>query len=488
MTFHFNLDAPRLSEVGLLARRGILSLSGWAIYSDQKIRRLRAFINDREIVDGEYGLPRQDVQESLRSSGLRPEANSGFKVHMPFYPEVESGKIVLHFEGDINIQHVAINYRVEEDDASTPEEVRIIDLPFTPRRAEEVRSIAVLKLDHVGDFIIALPYLKALRAFFSNARLTLIVGTWNVELAETAGVADEVIGFDYFQSISAAKGAVPERSLTALVAGATFDLAIDFRILGDTHFLLRQLDSRTYAGFSSGDAAGLDIAVHFPADQAHASFRNRPIDAYMHDLLCATQNHYTEDGEAFHQSFWNALVDTLPTPGCDLPPVYAVIHPYAGNDAKQWGLDKYLAVARHLHERHDIPSVLVGQQHQQTLDTVLADHPYVTDLVGGTSLLQLVSIIRASCLFIGCDSGPRHLAISSGVPTVGIFSGINDYTLWGSQGRQNRIVRKEVTCAPCYIDSTDYCHRNFACIRTITAEAVFPAVDGLLVSKPRCSY
>lgn len=485
MTFHFNLDAPRLSEAGLVARRGTLSLSGWAIYSDQKIRRLRVFVNEREIVDGEYGQSRQDVQENLRSNGLRPEANSGFKVHMPFFPEAVSGKIILHFEGETSTQHVAINYQIEEEGAGIPEEVRIVDLPYSLRSVEDVRSIAVLKLDHVGDFIIALPYLKGLREFFPKARLTLIVGTWNVELADTVGVADEIIGFDYFQSASTVKGALTEENLSALIAGVTFDLAIDFRILGDTRFLLRQLPSRAYAGFASGDAAGLDIAVHFPADEAYASFRNRPIDAYMHDLLCAIKNHYTEDGEALHQAFWRDLANALPAPGYDLPPEYAVIHPCAGNEAKQWELEKYLAVARHLHERHGIPSVLVGQQHQQKVDSLLIDHPYVTDLVGGTSLLQLAAIIRASRLFIGCDSGPRHLAISCGVPALGIFSGINDYTLWGSQGRDNRIVHKEVTCAPCYIDSTDYCHRNFACIRTITAEAVFPAVDGLLANNSR---
>lgn len=483
MTFYFNIDAPSIEAHGLAARRGKVTFSGWAAYADQKINRIRAFINDREIIDGDYGQPRQDVRDTLRANGVKVGINTGFKVHLPFYPETTAGKILLYFEGEKITHCVTIPYLIEEEPEQDREETQIIDLRYPIRAAEDVKEIAVLKLDHVGDFIIALPHLKKLRGFFHGAHVTLIVASWNVELAEASGVADKVVAFDHFNRVSGTPNhgnSADNSDIRLTISDTVFDLAVDFRILDDTQAILKQLNSKTYAGFSSMDTCDLDIAVRFPPNQMQV-FRQQAVDDYMHELLRATMSFFSNEHNALRRSFWDGFPKSAPL----FFPVpargaYAIIHPFAGNPAKQWGTENYLTVARYLHDRHGLPSLLLGHSHEDTDTKTLEALPYITDLVGRTSLLQLVSAIGSANIFVGCDSGPRHIAVSRGVPSVGIFSGINDYTLWGSLGEKNLIVRKNMRCAPCYIDSIDFCHRAFACIRHIKPEEVFPAIDRIL--------
>src|ERR1700731_4948423 len=60
------------------------------------------------------------------------------------------------------------------------------------------RRLLILKLDHFGDFLIGLPALKRLRQAFPADHITLVCGSWNVELARRLGVADEVRTYDFF--------------------------------------------------------------------------------------------------------------------------------------------------------------------------------------------------------------------------------------------------------------------------------------------------
>src|SRR5271167_106161 len=62
----------------------------------------------------------------------------------------------------------------------------------------EIQRILVLKLDHLGDFIIGLPALHALRELFPAAHIRLVCGRWNQGSARDCGLADEVRTFDFF--------------------------------------------------------------------------------------------------------------------------------------------------------------------------------------------------------------------------------------------------------------------------------------------------
>ncbi len=131
------------------------------------------------------------------------------------------------------------------------------DYAFEPARTRtevavrpRIGKILLLKLDHLGDFIIGLGPLERVRTLFPDAEITLVVGSWNIDMARNLGLADNLIAFDAFPRNSteeevnvAGKAAI----FQTLVTG-DFDLAIDLRTDWDTRFLLRYVKASIRAG------------------------------------------------------------------------------------------------------------------------------------------------------------------------------------------------------------------------------------------------
>lgn len=122
------------------------------------------------------------------------------------------------------------------DFAFEPERTRI-ELESRPR----IGRILVLKLDHLGDFIMTLPALERLRGYFPEATIDLVVGSWNADMARDLGVADRIIAFEAFpRNSSEEEPDVPATVgfFRALVTDE-YDLAIDLRTDVDTRPLLK---------------------------------------------------------------------------------------------------------------------------------------------------------------------------------------------------------------------------------------------------------
>ena len=116
-----------------------------------------------------------------------------------------------------------------------------------------VRDILLLQLAHFGDFIIALPALREIRAAFPQARIRLVCGHWNVPLAQASGVVDEVRGFNYFPEHPRGWNGVPVQDMATFddAARGRFDLAVDMRVDDDTRHLLGRVDARLRCGIGS---------------------------------------------------------------------------------------------------------------------------------------------------------------------------------------------------------------------------------------------
>ena len=134
------------------------------------------------------------------------------------------------------------------------------DYAFEPARTRleiatdwPARRILLLKLDHLGDFIMSIGALRKARALFADAHITLVVGSWNLDMAEALEVADEVIAFDAFPRNSMEEEVdVPGSAgqFRARVTGS-YDLAIDLRTDHDARFLLRSVRAEVRAGLGT---------------------------------------------------------------------------------------------------------------------------------------------------------------------------------------------------------------------------------------------
>ena len=130
-----------------------------------------------------------------------------------------------------------------------------------PRDKPTVRRILVLKVDPIGDLLIAEEAFSILKRLFPDARLELICGNWNVELARRLGWFDAVHGVNFFHEISEFQGD-PKVAAGFVTKGleevehlslGSYDLAIDLRYDRDTRHILRSIDATIRAGY--GDSA-----------------------------------------------------------------------------------------------------------------------------------------------------------------------------------------------------------------------------------------
>ena len=104
-------------------------------------------------------------------------------------------------------------------------------------------------------------------------------------------------------------------------------------------------------------------------------------------------------------------------------------------------------------------------------------------MVGKTPLRQLPDLLRACALYVGNNSGPKHIAAALGVPTIGIHSGVVDAIEWGPIGSRAVAVRRNMTCSPCYLARLEDCPRGFACMRGLEPTAV-QEVSELFLARP----
>jgi ADP-heptose:LPS heptosyltransferase len=167
-------------------------------------------------------------------------------------------------------------------------------------------------------------------------------------------------------------------------------------------------------------------------------------------------------------------------------PVVAV-HPGVGNVMRQWPAEHFAALIDLLVEKNAVNAVLIGGPEEAELaGEVLgqvANRSAVVSLVGRTPLRDLPALLRACALYVGNNSGPKHIAAALGVPTIGIHSGVVDAIEWGPIGKRAVALRRNMTCSPCYLARLEDCPRNFACMRGLEPTVV-QEVSEILLARP----
>ncbi|MEO6871571.1 MAG: lipopolysaccharide heptosyltransferase II, partial [Chthoniobacterales bacterium] len=91
-----------------------------------------------------------------------------------------------------------------------------------------------------------------------------------------------------------------------------------------------------------------------------------------------------------------------------------------------------------------------------------------TNLIGKTTLEELIDELRKCALLLTNDTGTMHLATLLSVPVVAVF-GSTEPTLTGPLGRRSVVVRHQVECSPCFLRE---CPLDFRCMKAVTAEEV----------------
>ncbi|MGH7093401.1 MAG: glycosyltransferase family 9 protein, partial [Stellaceae bacterium] len=160
------------------------------------------------------------------------------------------------------------------------------------------------------------------------------------------------------------------------------------------------------------------------------------------------------------------------------------LHPAAGVRIRRWPAAHFAELADLLIEGDDVNVVLVGGAGDAAIAAAVLDKVRNRDriavAVGKIPLADLPAFLTACALFVGNNSGPKHIAAGLGVPTVGVHAANVDPREWGPLGPVAVSVWRHVECAPCHLTSIADCDRGLACLTGLRPIDVYPACKRLL--------
>ncbi len=333
--------------------------------------------------------------------------------------------------------------------------------------------ILIVRLGAIGDVILATPLLCALRDRFPDAFLAWAVEKTASVLLEGHESLDELIVLPK-RWLKSPKGVWQlRRRLKAM----NFDLVIDAQGLTKSAIAARLSGTRRRIGF--GDKWGREQSQWLNNELVYSTAPH-VIDRTLQLLLplgieSPNVSFRMPEGEADIDAA-ESLIEQL-----SLGDGYGIINPGAGWPSKIWPADRYAAVARHLGETQDLPTLVVwaGDEEHAMARQIVAGSGGYAQLAPPTGLRLLGALARRGRMFIGSDTGPLHLAVAVGPPCVGLY-GPWPSEQTGPYGPGNVVVEKMTLdgstsqrrhASPKYMEAIDVESVRGACDRILRDDA-----------------
>lgn len=285
-------------------------------------------------------------------------------------------------------------------------------LPF----AHPPERLCILRLSALGDICHALPVVRTLQQHWPRTRLTWVIGAGeNALVGDIPGI--EFIVFDKRKGV----GAYLE--LRRRMRGRRFDALLHMQMSLRASMASRLIPAPVRLGFDRARAG--DLQWLFTNHRIAAGGRQHVIDSFFG---------FTEAlGIAGHVLAWDIPIpdaarrfaaQTLP-PG---RPVLA-ISPCSSMSYRNWTAAGYAAVADHAAGAHGMQVVLCGgpgaieARYGAQIGALAACQPL--NLIGKTTVKQLLAVLEAAAVLVAPDSGPAHLATAVGTPVIGLYACTN---------------------------------------------------------------
>ena len=343
---------------------------------------------------------------------------------------------------------------------------------------EKVKKILIRVPNWVGDAVMAIPALSAIRERFRSSQITLLGPASVLEIYQGNPLADHFIEMPKKKGLV---GILSKWELAGTLRSEKFDLAILFQNAFEAALLSRLAAIPLRLGYGrDGRSFLLTHAVKLPAEKDHQS-------EYYLELAGTIPGVSSKRKEA----------PLFVTPSENKQAALVLgIHGIKSGDlligmnagaaygtAKRWSPERFAGIGTRLIREKKAKLILFGGPEERNVADWISKEvgDGVLNLAGTTSMRELMAFLSRCTHFITNDSGPMHLANALKVPLVAIF-GPTDWVNTAPSGGKFILVRKGVACAPCLLRD---CPVDHSCMNEVTEEMVYSAVEGQLdLSKP----
>lgn len=373
-----------------------------------------------------------------------------------------------------------------------------IDVLGLPRRrfVPPPKRILLLRLERIGDLLMATDAIAAVRALAPAAEIDLVVGRWNEGLARLIPAVTNVRTLDAPWLARDGEGL----QLADLVRRATddwaprnYDVAINFEGDVRSHFLMARSRAPVRVGFDmAGGGPLLTHRVAFDPTRHTAWNALRLVEAAAPllagpdaagEVPAEPSRRPTIQPPAHHVA---RVADHLRAQGLGGRALIG-LHAGGGRAIKQWPPERFGAAVGRLALETGAAVALTGSAGDRALvdaaRTAMPAGVEIVDLVGDADLVSLAAWLSRCTIFVTGDTGPMHLAAAVGTPVVAVF-GPSDERRYAPLVTPHRIVarRDDLPCAPCNKIRLPPAHcRDVtpACLEGLVADRLYVAARDL---------
>nr|ALS90733.1 glycosyltransferase family 9 (heptosyltransferase) [uncultured bacterium] len=283
------------------------------------------------------------------------------------------------------------------------------------------RNILVIDFGQLGDVVLSLPALRAIREKFPQAHITVAIGAASTAVVELSGYSDATLVVD---RVGLRDGSAPLSILRIVrlvkdVRRSQFDFVIDLHSLSETNLLgyLSGAHTRLYA---RRPGRSLDFLSSFHTRPPVEDRNKHAVDRYLQVLVPLGITNAprvprlptrAEDDRAVEQMLRKEKADM----GAPLVGIF----PGAGHPERRWSLARFAELAD-MFVRNDGVRVVVflGPEEHTLAPEIRRTFPPTTIVFDRLSIPQLASALARLAVFVANDTGPMHVAAAVGASTV----------------------------------------------------------------------
>jgi len=335
--------------------------------------------------------------------------------------------------------------------------------------------ILVVRLDRVGDLVLSLPAVQAVRRRHPNAWIAMMTRPYTRALVEGHPLVDETIPYLYEKG-GRHCGALGSLRMIREIRKRRFDAALILHPSNRSMLVPFFAGVPLRVGFKSGPWWALTRAV---ADCRHEGSRHEAdltLDvarAYLDDPGVPVEMPEIPVSREEELRAWRKVEGAIYS-----DERIVALHPGASCPSKRWPLDRFAELGRRIAAETPYRVAIVGGREDAASGHELAAAigPRAADLTGRFDLKELAAFLRRTEALVSNDSGPVHVAAAVGTPTVAIFGRVRaglSSSRWAPLGDRNEVVRKDVGCVECLAHR---CPIGFECLSTLGVDEVYDAL------------
>jgi heptosyltransferase-2 len=343
----------------------------------------------------------------------------------------------------------------------------------------EFRTILVRATNWIGDTVMSLPALHALRERFPGAQIAILARPGVAALYSREPFCDELIPYGVPNGW---QGLGEKWACASELRRRRFDCAILLQNAFESAAMVWLAGIPVRIGYDR-DVRGWLLTHPIPVPSIDEAQRHQRF--YYLELLKRAKLIDDYSSEGF------AMLSGAPAAAeegrkhfleCDVTgPVIGVSPGAAYGGAKRWLAERFAEAALQIAKERNASIAIFGSKAESSIcesvfRRIEAAGVRCVNFAGATALEEFIELAAACELYLTNDSGPMHVASALGVPTVAIF-GATDENATGPIGPHTRVVREPVECSPCLLRECPIDHR---CMVHVSADRVAQAAFSLL--------